>query len=78
MTMIYFAEDGVESWHKLYRLNMTKHARKNTRLNRILDVYNRAIFMRDPKVSLVSGRTKTSDNKLKTTKVDISQFIETG
>ena len=34
--------------------------------------------MTDLKVSLVSGRTKISDNKLKTTKVDISQFIKPG
>ena len=36
----YYAEDANESWHKLYRQNMTQHARQNSRENRLMDVFN--------------------------------------
>ncbi|OXU22516.1 hypothetical protein TSAR_014078 [Trichomalopsis sarcophagae] len=52
LPMAYFAEDALESSHKYYRRNMILHARKNSRANRILDVYKRAIYLNDPKISL--------------------------
>lgn len=86
MPMIYFSEDANESWHKLYRSNMVKHARQNSRQNRILDIYNRAVYMTDPKISLVSIKRK-SDTKIpaeaskisqRKTQINIKQFIEEG
>ena len=76
MPMIYFAEDGSESWHKLYRINMTKHARQTSRSNRILDVYNRAICTTDPKIVLISK--KIIIMKSRNTAIDISEFMEEG
>lgn len=51
--MAYYAEDANEAWHKLYRRNMTEHSRQNSRKNRLHDVFNRAVYMSDPKISLI-------------------------
>lgn len=53
LPMIYFSEDALESWHKYYRRNMTSHARQHNRTCRILDVFNRAIYLSDPKISMI-------------------------
>lgn len=53
LPIAYYSEDALESAHKYYRKNMIMHARQNSRRNRILDVFNRAVYMSDPKLSLI-------------------------
>ena len=59
----YFAEDANESWHKLYRQNMTRHARQDSREHRLLDVFHRAVYMSDSLLSIINleERIKPSD-----------------
>lgn len=54
MPTMYYAEDCSESSHKFHRRNMEEHARQISRSARLLDVYNRAVYMSDPKMSLIS------------------------
>ena len=53
MPQIYFAEDCTESWHKYYRKNIISHARQNSRENRLLDIFNRALCFSDPIIFLI-------------------------
>lgn len=40
----FYSEDASESWHKYFRQNEISHSRQNSRRNRILDLFNRAIY----------------------------------
>ncbi|KAJ6646173.1 hypothetical protein Bhyg_01384 [Pseudolycoriella hygida] len=53
-SLAYFAEDSAESMHKYYRKNSVHHARQNSRANRLKDVFNRAVDMSDPLISMVN------------------------
>ncbi|KYM95706.1 hypothetical protein ALC62_13648 [Cyphomyrmex costatus] len=53
LPMLYFSEDALESWHKFYRRNLISHARQRSRKCRLLDVFNRALYFSDPKISLI-------------------------
>lgn len=65
----YFAEDCVESWHKLHRRNLLQHARQNSREHRILDMFNRAVYMSDPTLSLIYAEKRIK----KSLKIKITQ-----
>lgn len=67
----YYSEDASESWHKLYRKYMVDHARQDSREHRILDVFHRAIYMSDPKLSLYY-----IEKRLKTNKTNISDEMK--
>lgn len=49
----YFGEDAAESRHKIYKYDRLHHARKNSRINNITDVFNRAIDTSDPLISSI-------------------------
>ena len=70
----YYAEDANKSWHKLYRQNMTLHARQNSRENRISDVFNRAIYFSDPKISLILISSQLKRHKQHISS-DVQEFI---
>ncbi|KAL7302635.1 hypothetical protein TKK_0004697 [Trichogramma kaykai] len=53
LPIAYFSEDSSEAWQKLNRSNMRNASRQNSRSNRILDVFNKAIYLSDPKLSLI-------------------------
>lgn len=53
LPVAYFSEDAIESSHKIYRQNMTRDARQSSRENRLKDVFHRAIYLSDPKISLI-------------------------
>lgn len=53
LSLAYFAEDAAESMHKYYRKNSLAHARQSSRANRLLDVFNRAVDLSDPLISLI-------------------------
>lgn len=46
-----FGESAAESRHKIYKSDRLHHARKNSRTNNLLDVFNRALDTSDPIIS---------------------------
>ncbi len=66
LSLAYFAEDAAESMHKCYRKSSVSHARQNSRENRLKDVFNRAVDMSDPVISLtyLEKRIKTKKRPL--------------
>ena len=53
LPIAYYSEDVSESWHKIYGQNLVSHARKISRESRILDTFNRAVYVTDPVISLI-------------------------
>lgn len=53
LPIAYYSEEASEAWHKNYRKNLLVHARQNSRENRILDTFNRAVYTTDPLISLI-------------------------
>ena len=76
LPMAYFAEDAGESWHKHYRKNMVIHARQNSKINRLGDVFDRAIYLTDPMISLISGRKNMT--KIITLPASVQEYILEG
>lgn len=74
--IVYYSEDSNESWHKLYRKNMVSHARQNGRKNRLLDVFNRAVCLSDPKVSLIKIEKRMRLYKKQKAHTNIRRFLE--
>lgn len=69
LSLAYFAEDA--AMHKFYRKNSISHARQNSKANRLLDVFNRAVDLSDPLVSTIY-----LEKRVKSIKVDLpSEFI---
>lgn len=66
LSLAYFSEDAAESMHKYYRTNSISHARQNSRENRLMDVFNRAVDMSDPMISMVhiEKRSKSTSEEL--------------
>ena len=71
----YFSEDCSEAWHKLHRKNMTERSRQNNRQNRILDVFNRAVYLSDPKISLTYLRNHLKFHKERDMPEDVEPFF---
>lgn len=47
----FFGEGAAECRHKIYKADRLHHARRNTRINNLLDVFNRAMDTSDPLIS---------------------------
>ena len=75
LPMAYFSEDAVESMHKFYRDWIKNRSRQNSRLNRILDTFNNALYYSDPKISLsnIEDRIEKINSDLP---VEVQNFIE--
>lgn len=77
LPVAFYAEDANESWHKYYRKNMIDHTRQNSRENRLQDVFNRAVYMTDPKISLIFiDRRVKMDNRMRSEFLDVQEFIK--
>lgn len=76
LPMAYFAEDGLESWHKYYRSNTKKHCRQSSRKNRILDLYNSAIYMSDPALSVIGIEKRTAIVRKHRISVEVEEYIQ--
>lgn len=76
LPMAYFAEDGLESWHKYYRSNTQYHCRQNSRINRITDLYNRAIEMSDPAISIIGIEKRIADLRKHKISAEVKNYIE--
>lgn len=76
LPVAFFAEDANESWHKLYRQYMIYHSRQDSRANRIIDVFHRALYFSDPLISniLLDNRIKSKEKKYDNSE-DIQKFI---
>lgn len=72
----YYSEDSSEAWHKLNRRNMRDHARQNSRQNRILDVFNYAIYYSDPKISLVHIQNRSKFHKNREISSELQEFFK--
>lgn len=48
LPLSFLAEDGQESWHKMYRKNIVGHARQDKREHRLTDTFDTAIYATDP------------------------------
>ncbi|CAH0552999.1 unnamed protein product [Brassicogethes aeneus] len=78
LPIAYYAEDANESWHKYYKRNMVEHSRQNSREHRLLDVFNRAVYMTDPKISLMLIDSRVNKSKtVQSNLSDIQEFIKT-
>lgn len=75
LPIAFFSEDSSESWHKLNRENMKKRSRQNSRQNRILDVFNRAVYLSDPKISLMYIKNRLRFHKDKDVPQEITQYF---
>ena len=78
LPMIYYSEDANESWHKLYRKNMSAHSRQNSRKNRLLDVFNRAVYLTDPMISLILIENRIKFYKKKRITAVLKEFVKEG
>lgn len=76
LPVAYFAEDANESWHRLYRKNMISHARQDSREHRLKDVITRALYLSDPKFSLVNIQKRMRMSKHNESSSTIQKFID--
>ncbi|KAJ8665723.1 hypothetical protein QAD02_007385 [Eretmocerus hayati] len=54
LPVAYFSEDALECWHKILRRDKNAHARQCSRRE---DLFNRAMHLSDPLISLISLET---------------------
>ncbi|XP_060666826.1 uncharacterized protein LOC132798851 isoform X2 [Drosophila nasuta] len=64
-------ENASEERKKLYKLDMLSHARKNSRLNTISDVFNRALDSSDPLLSTINLKERRRLNYKKSLPRDV-------
>lgn len=72
----FYSEDSSESWHKLYRKNMREHARQISRKARLLDVFNRSVYLSGPKLCFLYIEKRLKFHKLKEVDPDVAQFCQ--
>ena len=77
LPMAYFAEDGLESWHNYFRSNTKNHCRQSSRKNLILDLYNRAIEMSDPVISLIGIEKRIAILRKHQISAEVEKYIQT-
>ena len=61
----YFAEDGPEHENKFYRSDRENHARKDSRIHNLTDVFNRHLESLDPIIASYSLRDRLAKNNYK-------------
>lgn len=60
-----FGEEGLESCNKVHKANRLHHARKDSRLNTMFDIFHRAMDASDPLISSISiSKLKKNKNAL--------------
>lgn len=72
---LFYAEDGLERWHQSHRKNSREHSRQSSRLFRLTDMFNYAIYSTDPAVFLHIARNKSSATEQQHRYSDISEFL---
>ena len=71
----FFSENSIESWYKLNRANITQKSRLLSKKARLLDVFNRAVYLSDPKMSLVYINKRLKFRNVKDLPQEIEQFF---
>lgn len=71
----FYSEDASESWHKYFRQNEINHSRQNSRRHRILDLFNRAIYLSDPKISFVYLERRNKKTKKLEPSEDMKKYL---
>uniref|UniRef100_A0ABD2W9W8 Uncharacterized protein n=1 Tax=Trichogramma kaykai TaxID=54128 RepID=A0ABD2W9W8_9HYME len=71
----YFSEDSSEAWHKLNRRNFNNGSRQTSHANRILDVFNKAIYLSDPKISMVHLQNRLKFHRTKDYPDEVVDFF---
>lgn len=59
----FLGEDAAESRHKIYKADRLHHARKSSRTNNILDIFNRAMDTSDPLISSINLSKRMQQRK---------------
>lgn len=72
---IFYAEDSIEHWHQLHRKNSRDHSRQNSRVNRLKDMFDYAVYCSDPAISLEYMDDRINLFKHDTRMTDISEFL---
>lgn len=75
MPLAYYSEEASEACHKFFRKNMINHARQNNKKSRLLDVYNRAVYLSDPKISMVYLKGRLKKHKIRKLPVSANRFL---
>lgn len=78
LPIAYYSEEASESWHKLIVASITKHSRQTSRKNRILDVFNKALHLSDPKISLIMIDKRLKNKKFRKLPPEVLKFILDG
>ncbi|XP_036347985.1 uncharacterized protein LOC118757377 [Rhagoletis pomonella] len=78
MPVAFYAEDALESMHKIHRETIREHSRRNSRENAILDTFNRAVYLSDPILSMVYLDRRREMHKKRPLTNDITRFLKPG
>lgn len=70
-------ENASEARNKCYKRDRRSHARQNTRVNNLTDVFNRSIDSSDPLVSSIFLNKRSQLNKKKVLPKDVVNLLET-
>lgn len=78
LPIAYYAEDALESMHKVHRETVRDHSRRNTRENTILDTFNRAVYLSDPLISMVYLDRRMLMHKKRDLPLEVKRFLKAG
>ena len=76
MPILYYAEDALESMHKVHRETVRDHSRRDNRENSILDTFNRAVYLSDPLLSMVYLNGRLSMHSRREIPVEVKRFLK--
>ena len=75
LPIAYYAEDALESMHKIHRQTVREHARRDSRENTLLDTFNRAVYLSDPLISMVYFERRMKMHKQRDIQSEITRFL---
>lgn len=78
MPIAFYAEDALESMHKIHRQTVREHSRRSSRENAILDTFNRAVYLSDPIISMVYLDRRLEMHKNRPIPKGIKPFLKPG
>lgn len=76
LPIAYFAEDAGESMHKIYRETIKRHSRRNSRANALIDTFNRAVYITDPKISMIYIGRRIKMHKKRKMTLEVKRFLQ--
>lgn len=76
MPIGYLRENASEARNKFYKQDRRSHARQNSRINNMLDVFHRSIDSSDPILSSISLKKRSAQLKKKVLPKDVIELLE--